>query len=44
MKVGIIQLDIVWEKKEENFKKVATFIEKAGNVDLIVLPDRKSVV
>ena len=39
MKVGIIQLDMVWEKKEENFKKVATFIEKAGNVDLIVLPE-----
>ena len=39
MNVGIIQLDIIWEKKEDNFKKVENFIEKTDNVDLIVLPE-----
>ncbi len=39
MKVGIIQLDIIWEEKEQNFLKVEKLINKRKDYDLIVLPE-----
>ncbi|MCX8034562.1 MAG: carbon-nitrogen family hydrolase [Thermodesulfovibrio sp.] len=39
MKVGIVQLDIIWEEKEQNFLKVEKLINKKKDCDLIVLPE-----
>jgi len=41
MKVASIQLNIVWEDKQANFERAASFIERAkrDNCDLVVLPE-----
>ncbi len=39
MKLGLIQLDIIWENKEKNFQKVETLIKNKERKDLIVLPE-----
>lgn len=40
LKVAVIQSDIVWEDKQENYKNFAEKINSLGNdVDLIVLPE-----
>ncbi|MCX7988378.1 MAG: carbon-nitrogen family hydrolase [Thermodesulfovibrio sp.] len=39
MKIGIVQLDIVWEKKEQNFLKVQKLINKKKDCDIIILPE-----
>ncbi len=41
MRVGIVQLDIVWEDRDANFRKVEGFLAEARRkeVDLLVLPE-----
>ena len=41
MRVGIVQLDIVWEDRDANFRKVEGFLAEARKkeVDLLVLPE-----
>lgn len=41
MKIGLTQMDIVWEDKEKNKEKVIKLLEqgKAKNLDLIVFPE-----
>ena len=39
MKIAIAQLDIVWENKEENFKKVEKLAQDAKGCDVLVLPE-----
>ena len=41
MRVGVVQMDIAWEEKEKNYRKVERFLEKARSekVDLLVLPE-----
>lgn len=38
MKIGILQLDTVWEDKEQNFLKVQTLVS-SERLDVIVLPE-----
>lgn len=41
MRIGLAQMDMVWEKKEENFQKSLSFLEEAKlrQVDLVVFPE-----
>ncbi len=39
MKLAIIQLDIIWEEKEQNFLKIKNLINNKFDYDLIVLPE-----
>jgi len=41
MRVGIVQLDIVWEDRDANFRKVEDYLAEAERkkVDLVVLPE-----
>ena len=39
MKIAIAQLDIIWEDKEENFKKVEKLAQNAKGCDVLVLPE-----
>lgn len=39
MKLAILQLDIIWEKKEQNFLKIEKLINNKIDYDLIVLPE-----
>lgn len=39
MKVGLVQLDVVWENKEENFLKVKNLINEKIDCDIIILPE-----
>lgn len=39
MKIAIAQLNILWENKEENFKKVERLAQKAKCCDILVLPE-----
>lgn len=39
MKLAIIQLDIIWEEKEQNFLKIEKLIDNKIDYDLIVLPE-----
>ena len=41
MKVGICQMDIVWENEQQNMKKALTFLEQAKEAgdDLIIFPE-----
>ncbi|MBI5211767.1 MAG: carbon-nitrogen family hydrolase [Nitrospirae bacterium] len=41
MKIALIQLDIKWEEKEENYKRAESFIEKAAclKCDIAALPE-----
>lgn len=40
LNVSLLQMDIIWENKEENLKKIKYYIEKlAGKTDLLVLPE-----
>ena len=41
MKIGALQLDISWENREENYKRVSEFADRASSsgVDLFVLPE-----
>lgn len=39
MKLALVQLDIIWEKKEQNFLKIEKLINRKTDYDLIVLPE-----
>lgn len=39
MKIGILQFDIAWEDKEENFRRIKKLIPERVDCDLIVLPE-----
>lgn len=41
MKIGLTQMDIVWENKEQNMEKVQKIVEQASKqqVELLVLPE-----
>lgn len=41
MKVGLTQMDIIWEDKKKNMEKVKKLMEQAGkqNIDLLVFPE-----
>lgn len=39
MKIGIVQFDIAWEDKEENFRRIKKLIPERVDCDIIVLPE-----
>ena len=41
MKVGLTQMDIIWENKQKNMDRTRRFMEEAARqkVDLIVFPE-----
>lgn len=39
IKVGILQFDQSWEEKRTNFNKVSNWIDAAGQLDLLLLPE-----
>ncbi len=39
LKVGIVQMDIVWENTSANLEKIDEYLTSAHDVDLIVLPE-----
>jgi omega-amidase len=39
MKIGLLQYSPEWENKKNNQEKIKSFLSKADNIDLLILPE-----
>ncbi|MFM7005906.1 MAG: nitrilase-related carbon-nitrogen hydrolase [Flavobacteriales bacterium] len=39
LKIGILQLDQIWQDKQANFERIATFLKEGKELDILLLPE-----